>query len=487
MVNQKKNKTEPIIEKAMSKPKYPVLSIVIKTIVLLLLVALALFIVDEKGIFEADNTNNHTKKKWDAFYDFTKHNEVDVVLIGNSHLYTGINPKNLSSKLGVNAFILASPGTSTADYYYSLEEALQKCTPKVVVIETYGINGAQPHDFTASALADQIKSFSAREDKLLKIKSTPDLFSLKNYAYAWSTPIRNHDFLYKNPEQIEKNTEEKSKRSSTDELYLGRYVRFQTGISDSILHLYDSLGAPVNGNDVVVNDLDKKFMSKIQNTCAEKGIKLVVLTLPMYTKHVKNYPQWKKTVGSAFDSSLMWLDMQDSIDYIGFDTRCFENTYSQNQHMSYAGSLLATYKLADYLLTIEDLELPNRKTDYDWRKLFYGAEGFFENNRPAENDTTNIIVFETVNDNASIEILQIKEKESDKIIVKISTQDSVSEAKMKTATLRLNTQVILDGKILNANIDLLADVFHSSKGNLVFIQNVQKLKISKFFNAQFIY
>ena len=71
------------------------------------------------------------RKKWDSFYEFIGKNNVDVLLLGNSHLYSGINPKNLSAALGVNAFILASPGTNIADTYFGLKEALKKTKPNL--------------------------------------------------------------------------------------------------------------------------------------------------------------------------------------------------------------------------------------------------------------------------------------------------------------------------------------------------------------------
>ena len=132
---------------------------------------------DYKGYFNPDLKNNHTLKKWNSFYEFTKTNNVDILLLGNSHLYTGINPKNLSLALGANAFILASPGTNVSDSYWSLKEALKSCDPKVVIIETYGINGFNPYQLEAGSLSDQFKSFSARKDFVTKLESTPYLFS----------------------------------------------------------------------------------------------------------------------------------------------------------------------------------------------------------------------------------------------------------------------------------------------------------------------
>ncbi|MBR4755913.1 MAG: hypothetical protein IK076_03130, partial [Bacteroidales bacterium] len=69
----------------------------LKLLLLAGITAAAIVAADRSGLFKADQINNHELAMWDAFYDFTEKNEVDVLLIGNSHLYTGINPNHLST------------------------------------------------------------------------------------------------------------------------------------------------------------------------------------------------------------------------------------------------------------------------------------------------------------------------------------------------------------------------------------------------------
>ena len=88
-----------------------------KAAIFLVVVVAVVKFTDFKSYFNPDYTNDHTRRKWNAFYQFTKDKPVDVVLVGNSHLYTGINPENLSTALGANCFILASPGTTMTDVY----------------------------------------------------------------------------------------------------------------------------------------------------------------------------------------------------------------------------------------------------------------------------------------------------------------------------------------------------------------------------------
>ena len=118
--NQKKQ-SKNISKKKSFLSNRPIIKITIKSLFIIVVIGVAIYYSDNKGYFNPDESNNHTKRKWDSFYKFTENNNVDVLLLGSSHLYSGINPKNLSTTLGVNAFILASPGTNIIDTYYSLK------------------------------------------------------------------------------------------------------------------------------------------------------------------------------------------------------------------------------------------------------------------------------------------------------------------------------------------------------------------------------
>ena len=67
----------------------------LKAVLFMAIIGAVIISVDQSGMFNPDMTNFHEKIQWDSFYDFTRSNDVDVLLVGNSHLYTGINPNHL--------------------------------------------------------------------------------------------------------------------------------------------------------------------------------------------------------------------------------------------------------------------------------------------------------------------------------------------------------------------------------------------------------
>ena len=395
-----------------------------KFIVLFVIVASVVVYTDKKGYFEPDQSNNHTSRKWDSFYEFTKKDTVDVVLVGNSHCYAGVNPKNLSAAIGATCFVLASPSTTIMDSYYCLKEALERTQPTVAIIETYGINNSVNHELTKGALSEQFKSYNARKNVPLKLSSMPVLFSPEYYVSAWSKTIRNHDFIFRDRKQLEINIEISKQRhpKKDKKLYLGRFVSFTTGIEDTTMAKYDSLGAPVDGTKREVNKENIHYVNKIIELCKQHNVIPVFVTLPMYYRHIEDYPTWKQTIASVLEpTGAVWLDLQEPYDTTLFDRNCFENTYDENQHMTYTGSLRCAYKIAHFLVDSLKMDLPKRSATKHWNDMFYGEEGYFENYPSREGDTTNILICKNkvFKDLEVADCLMIKGEKSNNVLLKI--------------------------------------------------------------------
>ena len=461
----------------------PLAEVTIKFTILAVIIGMAIMYADKKGFFNPDETNNHTLRKWDSFYELTsKQTTIDIMLFGNSHLYTGINPKNLSLALGVNAFIYASPGTSIADSYYCLKEAVKECKPKLVVMETFGMNDFNPYQLKGSHLSDQMKSFSARRDFETKICSTPCLFSVDNYFYAWSTTIRNHDYLFTNWKQLKKNRKIRSKTPKKEnKLYLGRYVRFRSGIAQEVLKRYKKEGAPVKGNEYTYSKYTEMYVEKIVEFCNKEGIELIFLTLPMYEKHISDYHIWQTELAKVLNRyPNKWLNLQKMPECKDFGVFAFENTYRKNQHMTYNGSLLATYKLADFVNDSINVKLPERQKDIEWHKMFYGSEGYFENYTPSKNDKNNYQICHNQKLKNTILksciVLSNTNKKTKKIIAKLDKK-TLKNIDFQNTKLRVLLKFHNNGKELVAPLDLLYDRFHQPKNECLYSSRIKPVDV----------
>ena len=483
MANKKTTKKGSEIKSKAWSSNRPVSLIILKSLVVVFVFSFIIIYIDTTGYFNPDERNNHTKKKWDSYYEFTEENNVDIVLVGNSHLYSGINPKNLSNALSCNAFILASPGTHIADSYYALKEALKRTKPKAVVVETYGIEAFEPHELKKGKLSDQFKSFYARKDIPTKLESLPFLFSPSNYLYAWSNTLRNHDFIFNDTTQLSLNkkiiAKQKKGLKKKNKLYLGRFVRFQTGIENDVINKYDSLGAPVKGKEYTYNHNTEKYVNKIISLCQKEDIELIFLTLPMYERHISDYTDWAEKLSKLIGKETYnWIDMQKSHGYDGFGPFAFENTYNVNQHMTYNGSLIATYKLADYIRDSLQVELPNRSGEREWKKLFYAEEGYFENNTPEKTDKNNaLICSDKTLRNIKLNTLILIQKNQNKQLIAKVDKKLLENLKYEETKLRLAIKININGKEQVTNVDLIYDQFHKPKDEIIFTTMIKPLAV----------
>lgn len=462
---------------------------VIRLFIISLLIASLIAYSDYKGYFNPDQANDHTKKKWDTFYAMNEEGkQIDIMLFGNSHLYTGINPKNLSLALESTAFIFASPGTNTVDNYFALLEAVKTHKPSLVIIETYGLNESVPHDLEKGPLSNQIVSFSARKDFWTKLYSTPTLFAPKNYLYAWSTTLRNHDYIFTNKEQLKKNKQlianKQMKQALTKGLYLGRYVRFTSGIEQDVLEQYATNGAPVDGSAFKASDQNALYAAKIKTFCEEENIPLLFLTLPMYEKHISEYEYWDKALGDILEVGYGdWINMQTMPHYKGFDLFAFENTYKESQHMTYNGSILASCKLASYIKDSMRLDLPNKRQDVNWHQMFYGGEGYFENFNPATNDENNYVVaskrrLQNANLNSLLS-LTTNNGGYRKLLAKLDKSSLTQFSSLENLSLELIVQYQIGSEMKSAKLSLQNESMYNYGNEVLFSTIMSNVKLTE--------
>ena len=78
----------------------------------------------------------------DGIYDMTifyqqKANTVDVLVLGSSHAFEGVNTGVLWDDAGISSYILAGSIQPMWNTYYYLKEALKYQTPKLIVLDVY--------------------------------------------------------------------------------------------------------------------------------------------------------------------------------------------------------------------------------------------------------------------------------------------------------------------------------------------------------------
>ncbi len=420
--------------------------LVVKFSVLILLGVSAVIICDHKKVFPPDKYYLMLNyKRWDSFYEIAENDSIDIILLGNSHVYNGINPTFLSNILGCNCFILADASNNSRDNYFALQEALEISRPKLVVLETHGIC---QRDAINKDEYSSILSFDARKNRKLKLRSMPYLFSVDNYLPPWSMTLRNHNRILEAPDHISSNSKRYNLIMQDKGIFLGNYVRYKTGMTDSVLHLYDSLGVPDNENEWVIADDELIYLHKIQELCEAHNIDLMLLTLPMYYKCIPDYSEIKENnLRKLVDMDIPWLDLQHPYDTSIYLPSCFENSYNSNLHLNYDGSMAASIDLARFIHDSIKTPLPIRFDENRLGGKLYDEPGYWLNNTPSVDDTNNhILLKDTVLDDYYIKDLTINKDQL--LVLKIKHNDTPPE------TIKLDVLVLYYGVLVNSTITL---------------------------------
>ena len=349
------------------------------------LLLLTVWSVEQNGAFEnAPDPNDHGTKRWDYLYRMAETDkDIDVLVLGNSHAYTGLSPEYLSAGLESNAFVLANPGTNVADAYWNLREFLTLHTPQLVALETYAINKTSHDAMGAGMLVDQVKAFNARRNSALQWTSLLPLFPLDDTPIAASAVIRNHHFLWDGfPERSKKQP------YNLNDRYLGRFVRFTSGLTDSLLTLYESDGFVVDGQLESISEECQYYTQLIADLCKEHEIELVLFTLPMYESHIAHAEIWMKRYEKLAQTlDVPYLNLQTE-GGMASHSEYFENTRKANQHMTLNGSIRAADALGQFIDSLYPEKFHQRAEDEDWKEYHMGNRGMLVYTAPSPMDSS---------------------------------------------------------------------------------------------------
>ena len=255
-----------------------------------------------------------------------KENSIDVLMLGDSLVYSSISPMEIYGKYGYTAFDAAEPAQLIPDTYEYLEIAIESNHPKVVMMETN--------------LLFRDPSKKGYYHKVLK--KLENYIPLRKYHNNWKKGIKalhsdswlnvNKGFIYV---------------TNVSESNRGYHMNYQEGYE-----------AYPEGNIETFN--------KIYNLCKENNIKLVLLAMPSQTSW--NYKRYATIKNLAQEYNLDFLDY--NLDNpLNIDWK--KETKDGGLHLNFSGAKKASNSIADYLHNLGILK-DHRNDEYfkDWNNAY---------------------------------------------------------------------------------------------------------------------
>lgn len=296
------------------------------------------------GLFFIVNVINNifmrkdAESKYKEFYDEAE--EYDVLFAGISHMQVGVSPMELWKDYGITSFNLAESGTQIPYSYWVIKNALQYCSPKLVVVD---VRRTETTDLENSRLLhvqfDKMPFGKVKLEAIRDIyadsldKRIEMLFPLTIYHSRW-TELSENDFT-----------------SASYRLDKGAY------------HYGDGMTVMEPAEYEILPETEKKkglevpvgYLKKIIELCQEQGIEVLLVNIP--------YLATDET--QLYENGIADIAEEYGIQYINFlhvDGVVNYNTDLHNAgHLNDSGMKKVTEYMGDYIR--KHYDIPDRRAD----------------------------------------------------------------------------------------------------------------------------
>lgn len=266
-----------------------------------------------------------------TFYEL-EDNTVDVLVLGTSHAFEGINPAILWDDLGVTSYDLCGAMAPMWNSYYYLEEALKSQSPQLVILEAFSLVPTFEDDEDASKYIKNTFGLKPSGTKLEAIKETTGE-EWVSYGLAYIqyhnrySELSDIDFYpYRN-----------------DEPLFSSWLGY--GRNYSILPFEDR----TFDNHYMYLDLREKeeeYYRKIIGLCQEKEIPILIMAVPYGGYSGIDMSFLNSGAMIAEELGVPFVDFNLYREAIGLDA---STDFADYNHLSYVGSDRFSHYLAKFL------------------------------------------------------------------------------------------------------------------------------------------
>lgn len=277
----------------------------------------------------------------DHFYDLPE-DTVDVLLLGSSHMGMNVDPSILWEKYGIAAYNCWGSMQQVWNTYYYLNECLKYQSPKLVVMDVYGVtfSGDFP-GYDNVVKATQGMRFS--KDKIENILvSAPEEY---RSALLLGIPASHYRYSEISGEDFENFFWDEETGIQTIEL------------SNDVVQSFDILDVSEITDSVPLAEKCETYFLKILDMCQENDIPILLVSSPYYL-HEQEQQRFNRIGEIAQEYGVPFLNFNENYWTLGLDPH---QDYCDLAHMTKAGVEKYTSYLATYIS--QNYELPDRRQE----------------------------------------------------------------------------------------------------------------------------
>lgn len=288
----------------------------------------------------------------------------DVVFIGASHIYRGINPLILFQEQGIASYDFGS-GTGGIDgYRLYTEEAIRTHGPQLIVIDAHNIYRPMNSEVVTRRWFDPIPLSYPKMSAVSSMMKNNEQYGYELEYDSWLSymfPLLRYHDRWSELTETDFKFDQKLSNYSGVSHYHGSAPTYRSPKTVN----FDKYDNSVKFNDSVLEEA-KQYFEEIVNLCKESGTELLIINMPA--------PSWREDYHDLIASwcaeyDVTFADYNDVIDEIGIDV---STDFYDDNHLTDTGATKVTYYVGQYLKNRYDL--PDHRDDsayadwdYDWQ------------------------------------------------------------------------------------------------------------------------
>lgn len=274
---------------------------------------------------------------------FNAKTDFDALYLGASRIREAVDPVYIWENHGISSYNLASAGESIQMTYYVLAEALERCNPTVVFIDSAKIS--EENDAINSGYGfvhESIDALPLNKNKLEAIDYAGRFFEGGKASFL-SMIYSYHDRY----EALDKND-----FVAKPNLDKGAYIMTSVRGAEKPEHLTDASRELKDGDGV-------RYYKRILSLCREKGVKCVLVDIPV-TKETYNEERQKKLnalIRLTLDNGGDCIPFNEMMDELDMD---YDHCFGDSGHLNFIGAASVGDYLSEYM---KKLGIPDHRND----------------------------------------------------------------------------------------------------------------------------
>jgi hypothetical protein len=280
-------------------------------------------------------------------YRSLEEDSIDVLFLGTSHTYSGIDPMYMYGQSGLVSFVLGGDGMHLDATYLVLQEALKTQSPSVIFLDMSAIHYEEQLDEAkAHKTLDQLPitlskieyAFDSESDDLSPLDV---LFPLFRYHTRWES-LEENDFEYVTGDL-----------STTS--VRGHYISYRTKATK--LYFEEEM-------EYTLTDRNRDYINRIADLCKENGIELILYKIPSPTWYAS---QSQGAEEIAEQLGLTYLELYYDVEEMGLDAST--DFRDKKDHLNQNGAEKVSQYILDYIqenYDFADQRNENERWDTDY-------------------------------------------------------------------------------------------------------------------------